>query len=146
MPKANNQREQQRGLASLMGAGFCCSGRVVPHLLGLRLCPLLHFCPPSSIIAWEDEGNTESTPSANLGQKLSLSFTDSENCFHFWRFVMSTSGWVCAFVRASLCVHACVHMCVCVCLLCECSSFCSGSIKHIFGNNEELSVRHFFRL
>lgn len=31
---------------------------------------------------------------------------------------------------------------VCVSLPCECSSFCSGSIKDIFGNNEELSVWH----
>ena len=33
----------------------------------------------------------------------------------------------------------CVCSCVCVCLLSE----CSGSIKDIFGNNEELSVRYF---
>ena len=97
--------------------------------------PLLHFCTKSSIhskrkwrqLLWISShcllGTKALAPFYLDGVLFSLLMFSNE---HFWM---------------SECV--CVCSCVCVCLLSECSSFCSGSIKDIFGNNEELSVRYF---
>lgn len=101
------------------GCRFSSCRGVLQGLLSLRLCLYSTFVHRRWFTARENEGNyTESAPTAYLEQKLLLPFTYMEYCFHFWCSVMSTSGWV------SVC------MCdMCMCLPCECSSFCSGSIK-----------------